>query len=484
MNPEPEQPEPADLPPEAELLGKDEMNLAELPITLLTDRAPAGQKTIDRQVQAYDERTGKPVWRRVKVTGSESYGVPRAKDALILLGLVYLTKRANGFTDRRVRFTRSELIRVLGWPDAGPYYKRITTSLCRWANVFCLYENSWWEKHRQAYVTKGFGIIDDFELNDGSQSEPVGLSKSNFAWNEIFFASLQSGFVRTLDLGVLFKLKHPTSQQMYRYLGKHFYHCHELTLDLEPFACEHVGLGRNYRDNGKIKEKLRPAIEELEAIGFLAPMARERRYTKAGPGRWKITLRKGPGAEVAGQDSGGAPASRPEVSELEDALIARGITPAAAAELAGAHPEGRIRAKLEVFDWLAAKGDKRVARSPAGYLAESIRDDYAAPKGFESAADRARRREAAPGQRRAEAAARRRDAAAERAGEEAQQARIAAYWESLGPADREALQQRALTQTHPLLALYRRHRGKGTPAERRYLKLILDAHIVGLLGEG
>jgi hypothetical protein len=468
----------------SQLLGKDEMNLAELPITLLTDRAPAGLKTIDRQVQAYDERTGKLVWRRVKVTGSESYGVPAAKDGLILLGLVYLTKKANNFADRRVWFTRSELIRVLGWPDAGPYYRRIATSLYRWANVFCLYENSWWEKHRQAYTTKGFGIIDDFELNDGSRSEPVDLGRSNFAWNEIFFTSLQSGFVRTLDLGVLFKLKHPTSQQMYRYLGKHFYRCRELTFDLEPFACEHIGLGRNYRDNGKIKEKLRPALEELEAIGFLAPMTRERRYTKVGQGQWKITLRRAGGAKVAGQKSGGSPASTPEASELERALVARGITPTTAAELAGAHPEGRIRAKLEVFDWLVAKRDRRVARSPAGYLAKSIRDDYAAPKGFESEADRARRLEAEERQRRALAEAGRRDAAEERAGEEALQARIAAYWEALGPADREALRQRALTQPHPLLALYRRHRGQGTPAERRYLKLILDAHIIGLLGEG
>jgi Replication initiator protein A len=483
MKPEPNQPERPDLPPSPELLGKDEMNLAELPITLLTDRAPAGQRTIDRQVQAYDERTGKLIWRRVRVTGSESYGIPTAKDGLILLGLVYLTKKANDFTDRRVRFTRSELIRVLGWPDTGPYYKRIATSLYRWTNVFCLYENSWWESHRQAYATKGFGIIDDFELNDGSRSEPGGLLRSNFAWNDVFFTSLQSGFVRTLDLGVLFKLKHPTSQQMYRYLGKHFYRCRELTLDLEPFACEHVGLGRNYRDNGKIKEKLRPAIEELEAIGFLEPMTCERRYTKVGHRRWKITLRRAEGAEVADREPGG-PSVAPGTSELAKDLIARGITPMAAAELARGHPEERIRAKLEVFDWLLAKKDKRVAKSPAGYLVKSIRDDYAAPQGFESEADRSRRLEAEEEQRRARAEARHQGQTQERAREEALQARITAYWDALSPDDREALRERALAQPHPLLSLYRRHRGQGTPAERRYLKLILDAHIIELLGEG
>ena len=46
------------------------------------------------------------------------------------------------------------------------------------------------------------------------------------------------------------------------------------------------------------------------------------------------------------------------------------------------HPAEIIQAKMEVFDWLREKKDKRVAKSPAGYLVKSINDDYAAPKGF------------------------------------------------------------------------------------------------------
>jgi hypothetical protein len=155
-----------------------------------------------------------------------------------------------------------------------------------------------------------------------------------------------------------------------------------------------------------------------------------------------------------------------------------------AAELVGGYPEGRIRAKLDAFDWLLARGDKRVAKSPAGYLVGSIRDDYAAPKGFASDADRTRRREAEEVQGRGLAESRRRLAAEERALQEAQQARIAAYWDVLSPAERKALEARALAGSHPLLGLYRRHQGQGTPAERRYRKLILDAHILELLGDG
>ena len=267
---------------------------------------------------------------------------------------------------------------------------------------------------------------------------------------------------------------------MFRFLDKRFYHRRRWEFDLKEFAFEHVGLTRAYRDNGRIKSKLDPAIEELTAVGFLEPLDRAERYVKVRQGRWKIVLiQKGPGAEPP-------PAAGPDPPELEGELIARGVAPATAAGLVRGHPAPRIRAQVEIFDWLKEGRHRCLGRNPVGYLVQSIREDYAAPKGFESGTDRARRLEAEQGRRRAEAEAeaRRRDAAAERAGEEALQARIAAYWDSLGPADREALRRQALAQPHPLLGLYRRHRGKGTPAERRYLKLILDAHIVGLLGEG
>ena len=47
-----------------------------------------------------------------------------------------------------------------------------------------------------------------------------------------------------------------------------------------------------------------------------------------------------------------------------------------------------VAAKIEVFDWLAGRKDKRIQRNPAGYLVESIRQDYAPPKGFEPKAVR------------------------------------------------------------------------------------------------
>lgn len=475
--------------------GRDEMNLAEFPITLLTDRAPAGLTMITRAVEARDERTGVRVTRKVTVTASGAYGLPTAQDNLVLLGLIYLSKRSNDFRSRRVWFTRAELLRVLGWPDTGPSYARVKGSFCRWANVFVLYENAWWERPRQAYSTRGFGIIDDFELVDGSRSSPAAAPGSNFAWNEVFFQSLADGFVRGLDLKTLLGLRHPTSRQMYRYLGKHFYRSPAVTVDLRAFACEHVGLDRGYKDSGKLKEKLRPALAELESIGFLEPSPPSRRYAKVGRGAWTITLVRGrrPAAAAApapvaaaaaapavpAPAAAAAPVAPPGVAGL---LVARGVTPAAAGALAGGFAEGLIRAKVEAFDWLVARGDRRVSRNPAGYLAESVRKDYAPPPGFAARAERDRRAAAAADGRRAADAARARDEADRRARAEADRARVAAHLDALTPAGRDRLEAEALAD--PALApLARRLRRSAHDPDgaARYRALLLEAHVLARL---
>lgn len=464
------------------LFGKDEMNLAEFPITLLADRKDVSM--IIREVPVRDEQTGLTVLRKVTVTGSEVYGLPSAQDNLILLGLIYLTKRANSFRERRVWFTRSEIIKVLGWADSGQSYARVELSLKRWANVFVLYENSWWDKPRQTYSSKGFGIIDDFEINDGSPSRQATLIKSNIAWNEVFFQSLEAGFVRTIDLKLLLRLRHPSSQQMYRFLGKHFYHSRSLTLDLRTFACEHVGLDRGYKDNGKLKEKLQPALDELEKIGFLEPMERDERYAKVGPRSWTITLRRRVDLEMGEETlDASEPLAGPEPTEQEQGLVARGVTAAAAAEIALSHPAERIQAKLEVFDWLVERKDKRVSKNPAGYLAESIRKDYATPRGFESEAQRRERAEALDAQRRKVEEAKRKAAEDQQAREEAEQARIRGYWERLTEAEQDRLTREALGSAR-LGFLVKRYKSQKDPElSARTLKTIVDGHILELLDE-
>lgn len=472
---------------------RDELNLAEFPIALLAARPPRGTKTLEFRDQIFDRGAGKEVARKLTITGSDRFGLPTALDDEVILGLIHLTKLSNNFTERTVRFKRYELVRLLGWPMDGRSYHRVTESLNRWLGVTLLYENAWWDKKLKAWVTRGFHIIEGFEILDGRQSRAGGDEEedqephfSTFSWNDVVFRSFQSDNLKRLDLGRYFQLKGAVAKRMFRFLDKRFYLNAALKFDLNEFSCEHIGLSRNNPPT-KLKRHLQPAIEELEGIGFLEPMPAGERYLKVQKGVWTIVLTKPardeaapPPPALASPEAPGPEKAGPSPTERE--LTARGVTPAAAAELAGSFEAAVILAKVEVFDWLAERRDKRTRENPAGYLVKSIRDGYSAPKGFESKADRDRK---AAGERdrvrKAEEAKLRGQAEAE-AREEADRERVKSYWDALTPAAREKLREEALAAANPFyLAKYRKEQGKQPDGENRYMQLILDIHILDKL---
>jgi hypothetical protein len=164
-----------------------------------------------------------------------------------------------------------------------------------------------------------------------------------------------------------------------------------------------------------------------------------------------------PPALVASQQAA-LPLTEPEPPLVAE-LVRRGVTRAAAAGLAQQYPAELIERKIEVFDWLTEKQDKRIAKSPEGYLCESIRKDYATPRGFVGRAERQRRQEAkqARESQAAEESRRQRE-------EEARRKEADAYIKRLTPDERAALEAAALAHAsaesrqhydNPALARYR-----------------------------
>jgi hypothetical protein len=148
--------------------------------------------------------------------------------------------------------------------------------------------------------------------------------------------------------------------------------------------------------------------------------------------------------------------------------------------LVASFPAERITASIEVFDWLCERNDKRIARNPAGYLVDSIRKDYAAPKGFISKADRemleAERRE----RQRAEVEARRRKAERD-ARDREEQERITAFLDSLSGKSLADFDAEALEHADPATrAGYEAL--KGRPFERTMHRRIREAHARRKLG--
>ena len=184
-----------------------------------------------------------------------------------------------------------------------------------------MYENAWWDNQARSWVDEQFHVLDNVTLYDrerwrtsarsakpakgtksGSKVDKPPLPLSSFRWNEVIFRSFQSGNLKQLDLEFYLKLRLPTTKRMYRFLDKRFYRRSRLDFDLRTLACEHIGLSRSYAPT-ELKRRLKPALEEMEQLGFLEPLSVEERYSYVKRGCWRIIFIRGRRATAEVQES-------------------------------------------------------------------------------------------------------------------------------------------------------------------------------------
>ena len=299
---------------------RDELNFAEFPLASLSTSLPKDQKTLEFTDEIFDRAKNQKVTRKLTITASDKYGLPAAMDDEVILGLIQLTAKAD-FSSRKVFFTRYQLLKLLDWSDHARNYDRVEDSLNRWLGVTLYYDKSWWSKEEQSWVNEGFHILDHVTIFDKERQRRKAKprapesGKSSFVWNEVVFNSFKAGYLKHIDYNFYKALESPISKRMYRFLDKRFYHRETLQFDLRTFACEHIGLSKNYH-NGELKRVLTPAITELEQQAFLRPLSREERFLRKGRGSWTVVFMR---QSVSGGEA------EPELPELVVALRDRGI---------------------------------------------------------------------------------------------------------------------------------------------------------------
>lgn len=408
---------------------KDELNLAELPVSLSCHRAPKGRDSIQLSEEMLD-KTGRLIRREWTVTGSARYGLPLAIDDEVLLGLASFLRESD-FGHRTVHFTQYSLFRLLGWGDSQRSYERLETSLRRLAGVRLESQESFWDHKERCFLTRGFGLIDNYALYRKDTKRPSEQPfVSSVTFNETIFESFRSGFVKTLDLDLFLSLRYPIARKLFRLLDKKLHKSPIYEIELMRLASRIALTDSAYPSD--VRKHLAAPHEELIQIGFLKQVSTIRkgrsetlRYVMNPRTDWKRpTARIEPASE------------HPLVREL----ITRGITRDVARALLAQHGDKRIADKLEVYDHLRSTSSPLLSKNPAGFLRTSIEQDYAPPAGYVSRADRQRLRDEAAAADRA-----RRELAD--AADKAHQERELAFqqlWDSLTDADKKTLEAQVL----------------------------------------
>jgi hypothetical protein len=393
-------------------VSRDEMNLAEFPLAMLSTRGNPKIKTLEFK-DVVKGKNGELLNRHWIITGADKFGLPTASDDEVLLGLLKLTVD-EGMEDRKIFFTRYELLRILRWTTEGRSYSRLQKALDRLSGVRIKASNAFYDNDNKLYNTKNFGIVDAYEINDGRDPD----SKSSFfIWSEVLFKSFQAGFIKKLDLDFYLDLKSAVSKRLYRYLDKHFWYKSRVQLNLFTLSHEKVGISRNYRFASSLRQQLDPAIEELIGLGFVS----KAEYIGKGEGT-EIAIYAGKGVTKLSETNTKENAKfvNPAADDFplmdsstlssaaifanntkqtiqqnpqslgstalnlhEDSqaivveMIRRGIKEEQAARLVGGLPpvaHAKIFAIIEHFDFLLKSGSSKISRSPQGFLFHAVKN--------------------------------------------------------------------------------------------------------------
>lgn len=266
--------------------GRDEMNLAGHPFALL--QAPGRRHSVNEIYYEWPRALpgGKSVMASWRVGTDAAFGLPGPGDELLYLVLLQMTREAariglapgegeEGVWPQVVPFSRGLLLRQLGWNDGAPGCQALEDSFSRLNAVNITANHAFWDARARAPMSRvGFHILSNF----GIMPEPRGrkatdaLPLSWFKWDDVIYASILSGNVRSLALDFTLSLESPTARRLFRLLD--LLRCAEKPARRE-FS---IGLWKlrdrlgmtPYQHASKIKEKLAGGIKELEATGFLA----------------------------------------------------------------------------------------------------------------------------------------------------------------------------------------------------------------------
>lgn len=439
-------------------IGRDELNLCEFPITLLSktdSHIPADPKTGVKAVVFIDEiegRAGKPVQRKWQITGSMKYGLPTVRDEDVYVALLELTKEYR-FQSRSIPFSLYELIHRVGWHNSktgdagGREYDRLKESLYRWVGVTFYVENAFYDRRTDSYASQAFHLLESVTLLDqrpprhGSVQQ-LALPLSRVVWNDVIWESFQQNYMKKLDVGFYFSLQSRLARRIYRYLDKKRLDGKtSFAIGLDTLTITHLGLAPDY-NSAQIKRLLQPAHEELSARGFLHSISYQPMSSRRGEKVVYTFARRQELEEVEAV-----------TNDLIRALVGQGVSEGVAKQLFEDYGSDAVHNQLI---WLPYRKN---VEDPAAVLVEAIRHSWAEPISWKREQGRARKAE----QKAEERAKVAQEKAQAQEASEAEKRAVQSVFEGLAPAEREALAAEVaeiLKERNPWLS----GRGKESPA--------------------
>ena len=257
-------------------VGKDEMNLAEYPFSLLTHRIPPNRKTysLTQHITDSQGRTVKQTW---SVLGSDKYGLPTPYDDDVILALLYCYKDQS-FQGRKIHFTLYRLCHIMQKTLSKREYDRVRESLNRLTSTTIAATNCFYDNAAKSWVSETFHLFDRYKLYQEQKRQGSPLPLSFIELSEVFARSVAiAHYIKDLDLKTYYSLALPISKRLFRYLDKNRYNKSRYEEAVMKMAQK---LPLNYTYPSQVKQKLMRAHAELLEKHYLTQVLY--RFTQQG----------------------------------------------------------------------------------------------------------------------------------------------------------------------------------------------------------
>lgn len=249
----------------------DEMNLVEIPFSLLTDAKEARSKPVI-------EVPLTPDGSEALVSNARS-SLPTALAERVVLGLLWLTQQQNGFKTHVVRFPLRILVEQYMYPGrfsknraSGAFMKRVEEEINRVADTR-IHSKRWYDKKLQRTTQMNAAIIDYIQvIHEGGRNSARVVE---LRWGDQLFNSVRAKYTKALDVRTLLKIQRPLDLRFYRWLDRQLATKRVQNVEsCQNFARYKLLMRGQKIDRGGrtassyIVGKLRESLNKLNDIGF------------------------------------------------------------------------------------------------------------------------------------------------------------------------------------------------------------------------
>jgi Replication initiator protein A len=323
---------------------------------------------------------------KATIVGHET-GLPNTADLdkyLAFQLIVAELKKKHGILENPVGFTTYQLLKLLGLKPVGKRYKEVEEWLDRMSATWIKSEGAIYLAKTKRYAKDRFHVFDR-AVSTGQEMDGGRVADQNYVWLSSWqLENLNHNYVLPIDLSEYQRLRSSIAKALVPLLYIWFYATSRPIQKRYRDLCQFLCI-RAYPQISRACEKLKPGLNELQAIGYLADW--DLTHTVDGAD-FKLILTKGRIFQKAG-DEHILPSrdDRQAQSRLEfivKLLTQRGITERIARRTMLEVPDDQnVEDQIEWIDNIVSSSKGKIQNPPGLYI-EYIRNGVQPPPEFMS----------------------------------------------------------------------------------------------------